>query len=587
MAGNLRHVFNVKNYRAVGDGLSDDADAIENAYQACCEAGGGIVLYPAGTYGISRTIFCAKIKRLCAGESPVIHLGEGKDRTTIKALADGEGEPSERKPAFNMFQIGPEPGAHVFSNMTIDGNKDDFLPWGSEGVGNGIYFDCPTHPNRGNAVREVRFINHHSCGVFSLGDSGDPKYPEEQLERIGRSDHEVVIEYCTFSSIGVCAVFLKNLSGGGVWGCDINDFFGESTKAAIMVTGGKNFVIERNRINATARNNIDNGSGVSGEEGVNGLDGIAVGSCDNYSICFNTVMNVRRTGIQASAGLGLQPPFSLMSRRFICADNVVVNSGWIGIVVDPRYCIEVGEDGKCLTLNTTPVEQWGIITNNRVCTTRSNNGISIHGAKHILLTNNTVVSAGIFGIYLGGSSYCTLTGNFVRNAGSHGVGITTGGGISPVGFHFIGDDNDVENNLGVNYQIPDESALPVDSRHTNIRYPIGVPGAPPLTVDDQATGANVCKIENGFYMVVDDSEDKEQVYICQKIPGRMAKRSILDFFAKEPGKTGFPGFFISRGLRLLDRMTSPCSKHRLIRNRTFHRTANNRYVWIQLQSMIQ
>lgn len=46
----ISHVFNVKNYGALGDGLSDDTAAIQAALDAANAAGGGLVYGPPGTY---------------------------------------------------------------------------------------------------------------------------------------------------------------------------------------------------------------------------------------------------------------------------------------------------------------------------------------------------------------------------------------------------------------------------------------------------------------------------------------------------------------------------------------------------------
>src|SRR5215469_16108560 len=43
-------VFNVTSYGAVGDGVTDNTIAIQNAINACSTAGGGIIEVPAGTF---------------------------------------------------------------------------------------------------------------------------------------------------------------------------------------------------------------------------------------------------------------------------------------------------------------------------------------------------------------------------------------------------------------------------------------------------------------------------------------------------------------------------------------------------------
>lgn len=75
------NIFNVADYMATGDGVSDDGAFIQDAFDACNEAGGGTVYFPARTYNVSKTVFFysnqnivfedgAVIKRIVNSENP-------------------------------------------------------------------------------------------------------------------------------------------------------------------------------------------------------------------------------------------------------------------------------------------------------------------------------------------------------------------------------------------------------------------------------------------------------------------------------------------------------------------------------------
>jgi Ca2+-binding RTX toxin-like protein len=81
-------VFNVKDYGARGDGITDDTHAIQLAINAAFKAGGGEVFIPEGTFVVSGANAdggCLTLK------SAVDLVGDGQGRTTLK-LADGSSE---------------------------------------------------------------------------------------------------------------------------------------------------------------------------------------------------------------------------------------------------------------------------------------------------------------------------------------------------------------------------------------------------------------------------------------------------------------------------------------------------------------
>jgi len=61
----INHVYNVKSYGALGDGTTDDSTAVIAAIQAAYDAGGGVVLFPVGTYKVLSQIVLPN-----DGESP-------------------------------------------------------------------------------------------------------------------------------------------------------------------------------------------------------------------------------------------------------------------------------------------------------------------------------------------------------------------------------------------------------------------------------------------------------------------------------------------------------------------------------------
>jgi hypothetical protein len=78
-------IFNVKNYGAAGDGISDDADNIQLAVDAAANAGGGIVYIPAGNYSLATTQNISGYELiLIRPRSNVYFKGAGKGTTTLR-----------------------------------------------------------------------------------------------------------------------------------------------------------------------------------------------------------------------------------------------------------------------------------------------------------------------------------------------------------------------------------------------------------------------------------------------------------------------------------------------------------------------
>jgi hypothetical protein len=88
--------FNVKHYGAVGDGVTNDAAAIQSAIDECVAAGGGIVFFPGGAYLVSDqgalwSGFRYALRIASASSAPIIFRGVGK-KSSLKMAAHNDAD---------------------------------------------------------------------------------------------------------------------------------------------------------------------------------------------------------------------------------------------------------------------------------------------------------------------------------------------------------------------------------------------------------------------------------------------------------------------------------------------------------------
>ncbi|CAN7492838.1 M10 family metallopeptidase C-terminal domain-containing protein [Pseudomonas sp. GL-B-26] len=112
-------IFNVQNFGAKGDGITDDTAAIQSAINAAAAAGGGQVYMPTGTYIVSGgeepSDGCLMLK------SNVYLYGDGMGETTVK-VADGS---DTKITGIIRSAYGEETHDFGVSNLTIDGNRNN------------------------------------------------------------------------------------------------------------------------------------------------------------------------------------------------------------------------------------------------------------------------------------------------------------------------------------------------------------------------------------------------------------------------------------------------------------------------------
>jgi parallel beta-helix repeat protein len=114
-------IFNVKDFGAVGDGVTNDRDAIQAAVNAARAAGGGEVYIPSGTYIVtgysSPSLGCIMLY------DNITVSGDGMGQTTVK-LQDGW---STAITGIFRTQYGVENHDISVHDLTIDGNRANTL----------------------------------------------------------------------------------------------------------------------------------------------------------------------------------------------------------------------------------------------------------------------------------------------------------------------------------------------------------------------------------------------------------------------------------------------------------------------------
>src|SRR5690348_13937216 len=118
------YTANVKDWGALGDGISDDTIPIANAINAANTAGGGNVVFPPGTYITSTQLLYSKVHLSGSGiEATVLKLKSGTNADLLKGSVNGYGATFVNVAAANA--TGSTGGIYNWSlqHLTLDGNK--------------------------------------------------------------------------------------------------------------------------------------------------------------------------------------------------------------------------------------------------------------------------------------------------------------------------------------------------------------------------------------------------------------------------------------------------------------------------------
>jgi len=148
--------FNIRAYGAVGDGKTMDSPAINQAIEACAAAGGGTVLFPAGTY-LSGSIHLKSHIHLYLDAGAVI-LGAAPSAPEYDPAEPFEGR---------AYQ---DEGHTYFHNSLIWGEKlEDIAITGPGMINGGGLLRNSTRANKSIALKECRNVLLRDFTIFHGG----------------------------------------------------------------------------------------------------------------------------------------------------------------------------------------------------------------------------------------------------------------------------------------------------------------------------------------------------------------------------------------------------------------------------------
>lgn len=190
-------VFNVKDFGAVGDGVTDDRQGVQDAIDAAGTAGGGIVYFPPGEYLI---VPSGGVGLLV--DNPYVQLvGAGAGASTVRGSANA---------ANGLVQL-------------IGGNQTVGEPYehAAAALGNAVGF----------GARDLSFIGACALGDLLPFDSGTYAVSPGIAVSSGAATNDVsgvIIERCTFEGFDQCilSAFSANLPTAFGWTIRDNVFTG-------------------------------------------------------------------------------------------------------------------------------------------------------------------------------------------------------------------------------------------------------------------------------------------------------------------------------------------------------------------------
>lgn len=367
-------IYNVRDFGAVGDGVTDDSTAIQAALDAANAAGGGEVYIPDGVYAIKTTLLIYSYTRLRLAPGATLI----RAATFVSMLRPGIGDVDAYDGAHDIEIMGGtwDLNARQFpspSNAMIFGHCRNIV------VRDAQILDCyQYHGIEYNAVQNGAILNCLFKGYSGTRDSEaiqiDLMKGSAQFGSYGNYDNtpcdNILIAGCVFED----------------WSRGVGS---HSSTANVFHTSVR--VIGNHFRNMSSH-------------------GVFAYQWRHFVIANNTIESAR-TGIEVRPGRGTDGSDTGYG---VIKGNVIRN-------------INGAQYGHGIWLNGDPddleVDQC-VVTGNLIDTT-TDDGILIQYGRWNTIANNHVRQAGDHGIQIYSGRFCQVIGNLVRRSWNHGIVLNT------------------------------------------------------------------------------------------------------------------------------------------------------------------
>ena len=371
----LAQTVSVKDFGAVGDGVTDDTAAINTAVTYANSVGGGVVTFPFGTYMVN-----------ASGTTTGIQLKTGVylnlTGAKLKAL-------SFNSPDYRLVWIQEQSNCGVIGGE-IEGDKLTTTATSTNAQGHGIYIIL----NCANVtVQGVKVYNCYGDGIYT-----------------GRLCTGTKITNCVLTNNGRNNISVVSSSNVVIDGCDISNANGNLPEAGIDVEPNPGDAVSNNVVitNCHIYGNTNEGISFPAPAPTPLIETAIVANCHIY--------NNGTQGIRASYVKNLE-----------VTGCVIYGNGAGGIQDTAALATSFNIDGNIIYGNTgSGIEGFSsgsIISNNTI---RNNTqwGIKWQFGQHVTIAGNTISDHGEDGISYERAYNCAIVGNTIKNSQKHGIFIT-------------------------------------------------------------------------------------------------------------------------------------------------------------------